>query len=1193
MALIKADRVKETSNSETTANFILGGAATGYRTFSSVCVVGDTFHYAIVNQSNGQWEVGIGTYGLTNTLERTTVLSSSNSNAKVNFSAGTKEVFLTASANYLERIVDNGLLTSTGSSTSIVAVNDGPQPQLDLAFSADKTLTARYGPTPSYSRASTGTYFNASGILTTAAINTPRFDHAFENGVWVSKGLLIEEQRTNQATRSSTLGAGWAVADLTKTYSASYIAPDGTAGASLCYPSTSGTQRRIYKGVVSTYVISFFVKMAGKRFVYMLTGGYADQAYFDLQNKTVTYTPAGNTATIQDVGNGWCRISLWDGNGFAYTQIGISDASGSTNVTANGTDGVLVWGAQAESGTFPTSYISSAASPATRSADVCQISGGDFYSFWNKNEGSVSVEQELLTGANSVSGQRLFAIAGIYNNPAITLYYDNASNMRWLKYWSGSTGDLSMSSTPSSFKAVMAFKSGSHAASLNGGNIVSSSDATFGTDFYKLDIGYQVGYTVSSGWVRRIRYFNSRLENQSLIQLSGGINNLSYKTVTGSGNATVTNNYGNINVSVPNPLPVANGGTGGTTAVSGAVNLIKSAPNDGAEYTLKSKQISGVPSFYWVDSTGYAPTLDLLFASDKSLTAYTGPTPSFSRASSGTYFDSNGILRYANVNLLTYSEDFTNAAWTPSDSYVSPNRSVAPDGKTTADKLFENSSNAVHYISFSAGKMSLDGTYTNSIHAKRSERGWIRLYIYNGTDSIGAYFNLTNGTVGSISSGITASISSVGNDWYRCSVTRTITGSASANGGVVIAKSDGEQSYIGEGNSGVFIWGAQLESVPAVGLYTTTQTISTYAPTTSAVNASPRFDHVFNGTSWVSRGLLIEEQRTNGISYSRDFSAGVNTLNATLTTNTNLVTSPEGGTNAAEIAATSTGPSFVYVGTGSSSSTVYTVSIYAKQGTSPFIYMYDQFNVAAAWFNLSNGTVGSTLNGATASIINVGNGWYRCIFTKDNTGVSPVANRLDIGVSDTAGSYAVTNGRTAYVYGVQREVGSFATSYIPTTSSTATRSADVCQITGSDFSSLWNASQGSIAVEYDRLSPSFGRVFSFTNSGHGSYLDYGTLGGNEIVDISDNLTTQAALNVGANLSAGATGKMATAFALNDFAAVRNNGTAATDASGTLPAPTLVEIGCAAITGQSINGHIARLRYYPVRIPNTAIQTLST
>lgn len=99
MALVKADRVKETSTTTGTGALTLGGAMTGYRAFSSVCATNDTVWYALqaVDGSGvptGDWEVGLGTYSGTNTLTRTTVYSSSNSNNAVNLAAGTKQVWI-------------------------------------------------------------------------------------------------------------------------------------------------------------------------------------------------------------------------------------------------------------------------------------------------------------------------------------------------------------------------------------------------------------------------------------------------------------------------------------------------------------------------------------------------------------------------------------------------------------------------------------------------------------------------------------------------------------------------------------------------------------------------------------------------------------------------------------------------------------------------------------------------------------------------------------------------------------------------------------------------------------------------------------------------------------------------------------------------------------------------------------------
>lgn len=95
MALVLKDRVKESSTTTGTGTITLAGAATGYQSFSAIGN-GNTTYYCIAAQTGTEWEVGIGTYTSSGTtLSRTTILASSNSGSAVNFSAGTKDVFVT------------------------------------------------------------------------------------------------------------------------------------------------------------------------------------------------------------------------------------------------------------------------------------------------------------------------------------------------------------------------------------------------------------------------------------------------------------------------------------------------------------------------------------------------------------------------------------------------------------------------------------------------------------------------------------------------------------------------------------------------------------------------------------------------------------------------------------------------------------------------------------------------------------------------------------------------------------------------------------------------------------------------------------------------------------------------------------------------------------------------------------------
>lgn len=120
MALVLADRVKETTTSTGTTAITLAGAATGYQTFSSAVGDTNTTYYTIADQTGANWEVGIGTYTTSgNTLSRDTVLSSSNAGALVTFTTGTKDVFVTLPA---ERAIPSTTLQVLNHSSSMVQV---------------------------------------------------------------------------------------------------------------------------------------------------------------------------------------------------------------------------------------------------------------------------------------------------------------------------------------------------------------------------------------------------------------------------------------------------------------------------------------------------------------------------------------------------------------------------------------------------------------------------------------------------------------------------------------------------------------------------------------------------------------------------------------------------------------------------------------------------------------------------------------------------------------------------------------------------------------------------------------------------------------------------------------------------------------------------------------------------------------
>lgn len=612
-----------------------------------------------------------------------------------------------------------------------------------------------------------------------------------------------------------------------------------------------------------------------------------------------------------------------------------------------------------------------------------------------------------------------------------------------------------------------------------------------------------------------------------------------------------------------------------------------------------------------------APSLTLDFANTKQL----DPRITFTRATTATYYDGVTTAK-AEENLLLQSQTFDNASWSKSLVTVTANSTTAPDGTATADSIVENSTTTDFYwVSQSVTKAATATTYTFSVFALQSARTWAMLTVYDGA-AVGNrfWFNLATGAVGTsatIGAGFTStSYTSTAstNGFYRITCTFTTNTATTLQCFIHPASGDGNQTMTGVvGQTGIIIWGAQLEQRSSVSSYTvtTTQPITNYIPVLlTAGSGVPRFD--CNPTTGVSLGLLIEEQRTNLLTYSADFSnAAWNNSNLTLTANT--IVAPDGTLTGDKVAA-NTGSSLKAVLRASAASitagTVYTASAYVKNSGVQYVsFTFDDnatTNGVTTTFDLTNGTISraavayGTGASAASSITAVGNSWYRITIT-GTAGTTSVLGRWAISIQSSGttqfNNYTGNGFDGIFVWGAQLEAGAFPTSYIATTTTTVQRNNDAASMTGTNFSSWFNASEGTVLVlarTIDYNSAVFPRIYALSLASDTANNFIQTFINGSADSVGFEVRRLGSFEVSATLKTSYTGafiKFANAYKVNDFAGVADAGTVQTDTAGSLPSLDTLYIGNLG-SGAYMQGTISKISYYPLRLTNAQLQALT-
>jgi len=528
----------------------------------------------------------------------------------------------------------------------------------------------------------------------------------------------------------------------------------------------------------------------------------------------------------------------------------------------------------------------------------------------------------------------------------------------------------------------------------------------------------------------------------------------------------------------------------------------------------------------------------------------------FTRASTATRIGSDGNIEKTRTNSLLNTETFS--SWNLEGGALTGGFS-APDGTLTASKYVPSGSSGL----FSTAIFTDSLIKTISIYVKSVDGTSFSVTLGNGVN------------VGVITKTVTPT-------WQRISVSPTTTTSAMSL-----------YLYAIGNVNGLFVWHPQGEYGTVATDYIAT---TSAAVSVGSVDNMPRLNYT-PGSATSCPSLLLEPQRTNVLIHSEYFNSYTQ-FGSDITQNS--LTSPEGVTNASTFIGDGS-QNQIYLSTAItlSSGGNFTASIFAKTGTNNFLELgfegFSTSTLSVGVFNLTSGTA----TGTGTSMESYGNGWYRCILTQ-NIDSGDLAGAISMRVRPESSlfwpSASDANGKSVYLYAAQVELGSYATSYIPTFGATVTRVADECEKTG--ISGLIGQTEGTLFADFEidaNNTNGFNRVMAI---GDGT-------SNNRILILAQNtekfrffVSTAGVIQVDEITTVSVLGgqhKVAFAYKANDFVAYVDGVQIASDTSGTVPVCDDVFLGTheSGSLATYLEGGIKNALLFKTRLSNTQLADLTS
>jgi hypothetical protein len=487
-----------------------------------------------------------------------------------------------------------------------------------------------------------------------------------------------------------------------------------------------------------------------------------------------------------------------------------------------------------------------------------------------------------------------------------------------------------------------------------------------------------------------------------------------------------------------------------------------------------------------------------------------------------------------------------------------------------------------------------------SVYIKQHETTparYFQLAFWSGGFGTAAFknFDIQDKTVSTTDGGssiISSGIETCSNGWMRIFITAAAT-AATASGfqlafvsGLTAVRA--ETGIVSSSPSAAYIHGAQVERSLAP---------RKYLSTTSSIVYGPRFH--YDSVNNTSLGLIFEAQKTN---YAHVNTGTINVSNTTVTTNYSGVAAPDGSYTSTRVQNTPNQNSVInYLTYDTVADGQYTRSFFVKAlSTSAAVVLSANESTEGFFivFNLITKSFSETINNGTY-VLNYGyedygNGWIRLWLSSLKDATHELQGRVWMGVWGS-----VSTQQDILFWGPQLENGYVMTSYIPNSATqTLTRSADGCSITGTNFSSFYNAAAGTLCADYRSIQygARYSSVVSFNDGGNNNRIYIGTYGGNNTssgIDTELVITTSVIkqYSIITNTAQGVLRKTAFAYSNNTCSSVINGLALTPDlnlSTKTLPIVTRMIIGNA---GEIMN--ISAVRYYKQSLSVSTLQTLTS